>query len=132
MEIINKEIVRRKKNDLSWNNFDWFKRVNEIDLDVCFDLEIILKWFKRIKLIEVKGFIVLCKVIDIDWKKVIDWKLLGIDEEEFVLNFWENIKFEDEDIFIGYVDSVGSIDFSLNEKIFVSGSYDGEIKIWDL
>lgn len=58
--------------------------------------------------------------------------MLGIDEDEFVLNFWENILFEDEYIFIGYVNSVGSIVLSLNGKIFVSGSYDGEIKIWDL
>ena len=132
LETINKEIVRRKKNDPSWNNLDWLKRANEIDPDARLDSETTLKRFKRKKPIEVKGFIALCKAIDIDWKKVTDWKSSGIDEEEFVSNPWENTKLEDEDTLTGHADSVGSIDLSPNEKTLASGSYDGEIKIWDL
>ena len=130
LETINKEIVRRKKNDKSWNNLDWLKRANEIDPDARLDSETTLKRFKRKKPIEVKGFIALCKAIDIDWKKVTDWKSSGIDEEEFVSNPWDKTQLEY--ILTGHANSVGSIAPSPNGKTLASGSYDGEIKIWDL
>ena len=132
LETINKEIVRRKKNDKSWNNLDWLKRANEIDPDARLDSETTLKRFKRKKPIEVKGFIALCKAIDIDWKKVTDWKSSGIDEEEFVSNPWENTLLENEYTLTGHANSVGSIALSPNGTTLASGSYDGEIKIWDL
>lgn len=61
MEIIKNNIVRIKKNNLSWNDLDWFEKViNYIDNKVWVIFVLILKWFKSKKLIEVKGYIVLC------------------------------------------------------------------------
>ena len=73
-----------------------------------------------------------CQAIDIDWRKVTDWKSLGIDEEDFISNPWKNTLLEDEYTLTGHANSVGSIALSPNGKTLASGSYDGEIKIWDL
>ena len=57
---------------------------------------------------------------------------MGIDEEDFVSNPWENTLLEDKYTLTGHANSVGSIALSPNGKTLASGSYDGEIKIWDL
>ena len=136
LEIIRKEIERRKKNNQSQNDFyfEWVEKAIEIRpkarLTPCSDTTV--KRFLRKIPIEVEGYMALCEAIDIDYRTVTDWKSSGIDEEEFVSNPWENTLLEDEYTLTGHANSVGSIALSPNGKTLASGSYDGEIKIWDL
>ena len=133
LEIIKNNIARIKKNNPSWNNLDWLeKATNHIDNKARVSSVSTLKRFKGKKPIEVKGYIALCEAIDIDWRKVTDWKSLGIDEEDFISNPWKNTLLEDEYTLTGHANSVGSIALSPNGTTLASGSYDGEIKIWDL
>jgi hypothetical protein len=74
LEIIKNNIARIKKNNPSWNNLDWLeKATNHIDNKARVSSVSTLKRFKGKKPIEVKGYIALCKAIDIDWRKVTDF-----------------------------------------------------------